>query len=117
MKNELFTIGSLTVYGYGFMIATGVLAAWIVTEYRAKKQNLDSEHVFSLVLWCLMGGLSLQSFCSGSQNGKALQKIRDFSLTRWQMDLWYMAELSVVFWQAGCIAGSKKHISGNILTL
>lgn len=41
----------------GFMIATGVLAAWIVTEYRAKKQNLDSEHVFSLVLWCLMGGL------------------------------------------------------------
>ena len=57
MKNELFTIGSLTVYGYGFMIATGVLAAWIVTEYRAKKQNLDSEHVFSLVLWCLMGGL------------------------------------------------------------
>ena len=57
MKNELFTIGPLTVYGYGFMIATGVLAAWIVTEYRAKKQNLDSEHVFSLVLWCLMGGL------------------------------------------------------------
>ena len=33
MKNELFTIGPLTVYGYGFMIATGVLAAWIVTEY------------------------------------------------------------------------------------
>ena len=32
MKNELFTIGPLTVYGYGFMIATGVLAAWIVTE-------------------------------------------------------------------------------------
>lgn len=59
MKNELFTIGPLTVYGYGFMIATGVLAAWIVTEYRAKKQNLDSEHVFSLVLWCLVGGLDL----------------------------------------------------------
>ena len=57
MKNELFTIGPLTVYGYGLMIAIGVLAAWIVTEYRAKKQNLDSEHVFSLVLWCLVGGL------------------------------------------------------------
>ena len=35
MKNELFTIGPLTVYGYGLMIAIGVLAAWIVTEYRA----------------------------------------------------------------------------------
>lgn len=73
MKNELFTIGPLTVYGYGFMIATGVLAAWIVTEYRAKKQNLDSEHVFSLVLWCLMGGLLFAKFCSGHRE-KCLQK-------------------------------------------
>ena len=50
MKNELFTIGPLTVYGYGFMIATGVLAAWIVTEYRAKKQNLDRACVFTCSL-------------------------------------------------------------------
>lgn len=57
MKNELFTIGPLTVYGYGAMIAIGVIAAWIVTEYRARKQKLDSEHVFSLVLWGLLGGL------------------------------------------------------------
>ena len=27
MKNELLHIGPLTVYGYGFMIAMGVLAA------------------------------------------------------------------------------------------
>ena len=57
MKNELFTIGPLTVYGYGFMIAVGVIAAWIVTDYRAKKQKLDRDHVFSLVIWCLLGGL------------------------------------------------------------
>lgn len=57
MKNELFTIGPLTVYGYGFMIAVGVIAAWIVTDYRAKKQKLDRDHVFSLVIWCLVGGL------------------------------------------------------------
>ena len=57
MKNELFTIGPLTVYGYGAMIALGVIAAWIVTEFRARKQKLDSEHVFSLVLWGLIGGL------------------------------------------------------------
>ena len=58
MRNELFTIGPLTVYGYGFMIALGVIAAWIVTDYRAKR--LDRDHVFSLVIWCLLGGL----FCA-----------------------------------------------------
>ena len=50
MRNELFTIGPLTVYGYGFMIALGVIAAWIVTDYRAKRQRLDRDHVFSLVI-------------------------------------------------------------------
>lgn len=60
MKNELLTIGPLTVYGYGFMIAVGVFAAWAVTEFRAKRQNLESEHIFSLVVWCLLGGL----FCA-----------------------------------------------------
>ena len=30
MHNELLHIGPLTVYGYGFMIAMGVLAAWFV---------------------------------------------------------------------------------------
>ena len=57
MRNELFTIGPLTVYGYGLMIAVGVIAAWVVTDYRAKKQKLDRDHVFSLVIWCLLGGL------------------------------------------------------------
>ena len=57
MKNELFTIGPLTVYGYGFMIALGVIAAWFVTDYRAKRENLDRDHVFSLVIWCVLGGL------------------------------------------------------------
>ena len=46
MRNELFTIGPLTVYGYGFMIAVGVIAAWIITNRRAEKQKLDHEHVF-----------------------------------------------------------------------
>ena len=57
MKNELFTIGSLTVYGYGLMIAVGVLSGWLVCEYRAKKWKLDTDHVFFLMIWCLVGGL------------------------------------------------------------
>ena len=33
MKNELFSIGPFTVYGYGLMIALGVIAAYLVGEY------------------------------------------------------------------------------------
>ncbi|HJB28181.1 MAG TPA: prolipoprotein diacylglyceryl transferase [Candidatus Blautia faecavium] len=58
MKNELFTIGPFTVYGYGTMIALGVLAAYITAEYRARKQKLPYEHVFFLVIWCVLGGFA-----------------------------------------------------------
>ena len=48
MHNELFKIGPITVYGYGFMIAIGILAAYLVTVYRAKKQKIDDEPIFSI---------------------------------------------------------------------
>ncbi len=32
MKNELFSIGPFTVYGYGLMIAIGIIAAYFVGE-------------------------------------------------------------------------------------
>lgn len=59
MKNELLTIGPFTVYGYGLMIALGIFAAYAAAEYRARKQKLDYEHVFYLVLWCLAGGFTV----------------------------------------------------------
>lgn len=57
MKNELIKIGPVTVYGYGLMIAIGILSAYFLTEYRAKKLKLEHEKVFSLVIWCAVGGL------------------------------------------------------------
>ena len=35
MKNELFSIGPITIYGYGLMIAIGVLAAYFSATYRS----------------------------------------------------------------------------------
>ena len=58
MHNELLHIGPLTVYGYGFMIAMGVLAAWFVAEQRARKLKLACEHIFYLVVWCAIGGFA-----------------------------------------------------------
>ena len=57
-ENELLRIGPLTLYGYGFMIAIGVLAAWLVVEQRARKLHLACEHIFYLVLWCVLGGFA-----------------------------------------------------------
>ena len=56
MKNELLTIGPFTVYGYGLMIAIGILAAYLTGEYRAKKKKMDYNQVFYIVLWCVAGG-------------------------------------------------------------
>ncbi|RDU22644.1 prolipoprotein diacylglyceryl transferase [Anaerosacchariphilus polymeriproducens] len=57
MKNELFTIGPITVYGYGLMIAIGIVAAYMTAEYRAKKLNLKYQLIISLTMWCLVGGI------------------------------------------------------------
>lgn len=56
MKNELLTIGSVTIYGYGLMIAVGILAAYFTGEARARKMGLDAGHIFYLVIWCVIGG-------------------------------------------------------------
>jgi phosphatidylglycerol:prolipoprotein diacylglycerol transferase len=57
MKNELLTIGPITLYGYGLMIAIGVIAAYATAEYRAKRKGLNPELIFNLTLWCLAGGI------------------------------------------------------------
>lgn len=56
-NNELLQIGPFTVYGYGLMIAIGVLVAYSVGEYRAKKQGLDPDSLFWITISCLIGGI------------------------------------------------------------
>ena len=56
-NNELLQIGPFTVYGYGLMIAIGVIVAYSVGEYRAKKQNLDPDSLFWITISCLVGGI------------------------------------------------------------
>ena len=56
MKEVLFEIGPFTIYGYGFMVALGVLAAFLVGMYREKKYEIGDDQIFSLGLWCLVCG-------------------------------------------------------------
>lgn len=56
MKNDLLTIGGFTIHGYGLMIGIGIVAAYLMTEYRAKKHGLDEERIFPIAIWCLISG-------------------------------------------------------------
>ena len=57
MRTVLFEIGPFTVYGYGLMIAIGVIAAFWVAMYREKKWKIGDDKVFYLGIWCLIGGM------------------------------------------------------------
>lgn len=56
MRQILFEIGPIKVYGYGLMIAIGVVAAFMVAEMRASKKKLDADQIWSLGIWCAIGG-------------------------------------------------------------
>ena len=50
MHNELFSIGPVTIYGYGLMIALGILAAYWNTGRLAKKEGLGPDPVFNILI-------------------------------------------------------------------
>ncbi|WP_366295339.1 prolipoprotein diacylglyceryl transferase [Paenibacillus sp. AN1007] len=56
MYNELLKLGPITIYGYGLMIALGVILAYQLVVYRAEKRQFDLSHVFALTIWSLVGG-------------------------------------------------------------
>ena len=56
MRQILFEIGPIKVYGYGLMIAIGVVLAFMVAEARAPKKKLDADRIWSLGIWCAVGG-------------------------------------------------------------
>lgn len=58
MRYILFSIGSFHIYGYGFMIALGVLAALMIGMHRAKKYGLDPDLMFNLTFICVIGGFA-----------------------------------------------------------
>lgn len=57
MKNELFTIGPITIHGYGLMMALGIFTAYYLLEYRAKKRGMDPDKIFYLTVWAVVSGL------------------------------------------------------------
>jgi len=57
MYNDLFSIGPFTAHTYGLMIAIGVIAAYLIIKYRAKRLNINSTYIDLLIVWILLGGV------------------------------------------------------------
>jgi len=52
MKPELFHLGSLTVYGYGFCILLGVIAAYLHFYFNRKRIGITEAQISTLILIC-----------------------------------------------------------------
>lgn len=56
MRVELFSIGPITIPGYGFMIGIGVLCCIWLGMRRAKKYNMSEEAVLDIAIFGLVAG-------------------------------------------------------------
>lgn len=56
MYNDLFTIGSFTMHGYGMMIAIGVVVALLVADKRSFDHGIDGDHLYGMTLWTVVLG-------------------------------------------------------------
>ena len=57
MKNDLFTIGSITIHGYGLMIGIGIIAAYYLAEYRANKRGMDVDMILPIAICGVVCGI------------------------------------------------------------
>ena len=58
MHFELFHLGPLTVYTYGFLIAVGILAAFFVAYRRGKAMGMDTSRLEAMTLTVCIAGFA-----------------------------------------------------------
>lgn len=56
MKMDIFSIGPITIHGYGLMIGIGILACLFLALYRAKGKGLNQEAVLDIAIYGVIGG-------------------------------------------------------------
>ena len=57
MHRVLFSVGSLTIYSYGVLLATGFIIAAFVARERFKEQYKDPDIILDFVLAAVVGGI------------------------------------------------------------
>lgn len=56
MRYVLFSIGGLTIHGYGAMIGIGFICAVALGMFRAKRNELSPDDVAGLAIWVVIAG-------------------------------------------------------------
>ncbi len=56
MYNDIFSIGPITIHGYGLMIGIGIVFALLMALYRGKKRNLSSDSIVTVCLFAIIFG-------------------------------------------------------------
>lgn len=56
MRVELFRIGSIPIYGYGLMIAIGIIVGLFVGQMRFRKKGMNDEIVFDITIIAAITG-------------------------------------------------------------
>ena len=73
MHNELFSIGPITVHGYGLMIAVGFLLCVLLGRYRGGRKGLNRDAVVDIaLLGIVIGFLGAQRNARGEMVVPAL---------------------------------------------
>lgn len=58
MYNDIFSIGPVTIHGYGLMIALGIIAAFIAATKLAKSKKIDPDELYTLTFIAVFGGFA-----------------------------------------------------------
>ncbi|SDO10167.1 prolipoprotein diacylglyceryl transferase [Acetanaerobacterium elongatum] len=56
MYPDILTVGPFTIHGYGLMIGIGILCAFFVAEFRAKKRDMNTNIIYGLAFFALIFG-------------------------------------------------------------
>jgi phosphatidylglycerol:prolipoprotein diacylglycerol transferase len=57
LKPVLFNFFGVNIYGYGTMIAIGILAALLTLSYRSKKQGYDEDSILNMAIIAIIAGV------------------------------------------------------------
>ena len=98
MRPILFSIGHLHFYGYGLMIALGIILAVCVAERRAGRFGLDSSKIFGLGITAAVSGIigaedSIRNYRNSDDYPGSTRIFQDPDLGRlcglWRNHLWH----------------------------
>jgi phosphatidylglycerol:prolipoprotein diacylglycerol transferase len=97
MHPILFTIGPITIYSYGVMLATAVLVCTYLLSLDAKRYHISQETAYDLVFWCMLWGIL------GARIFYVFIEWSYFSDNLWEIPMLQKGGLA---WQGGFLGGT-----------